>query len=168
MLYKDHQQEQNTHQLRIKSTSASLCSLPEALWILDEHTRVDPSSHVQTVSSHQMRGLVWQSQQPYLLCPHALLTTWFIVVLVITLLFSGIWCIDGHDSFEIICCKFIQAVLLNSRIMEGERVPTINLPGTSTPYTLTSWTKSTSPRVSVTSVVATFSPFHLKITVQVQ
>lgn len=38
-----------------------------------------------------------------------------------------------------------------------------SVPCTSTPYTLTSWMKSTSPRVSVTSVVATFSPFHLKL-----
>lgn len=38
----------------------------------------------------------------------------------------------------------------------------LNVPGISTPYTLISWTKSTRPIVSATSVVATFSPFHLK------
>lgn len=36
------------------------------------------------------------------------------------------------------------------------------VPGTWTPYTLTSWIKSTSPSISATSVVATFSPFHLQ------
>lgn len=34
-------------------------------------------------------------------------------------------------------------------------------PGTATPYTLTSWMKSTKPSVASTSVVATFSPFQL-------
>lgn len=37
-------------------------------------------------------------------------------------------------------------------------------PGTETPYTLASWTKSRSVRMLLTSVVETFSPFHLQET----
>lgn len=50
------------------------CLLPEALRTADEHTPVDPSSHAQTASAHWMWGLVLQSWQPFLLCPHVLCT----------------------------------------------------------------------------------------------
>lgn len=73
-----------------------------------------------------------------------------------------------HDNYQ---CVHSQAMCTQNSLL-GRTLTFVNIwfwchqertvPGTSTPYTLASWMKSTSPMISVTSVVATFSPFHLK------
>lgn len=66
--------------------------------------------------------------------------------------------------FELICCSRLSQDLSDEAHVASLKIKTHRMkviPGTFTPYTLASSTQSTMIKWSATSVVATFSPFHL-------